>query len=148
MPFIPFPDGFTPPDPPTYEPGEVGLDVLRELTHWFIMQDPTQVQLTPRDKVKSGNGGFTLADGAPRPAQVVKMIFTAGSSDGIVESQDGQDRQYDFIMVMEWNASVAPNDYWVDPLSGQKYVVTGLSAYNGYEVKASVKSYGPEALYA
>lgn len=147
MPFIPYPDGFTPPDPSPYEPGQVGLDVLRELTHWFILQDPSYVQLTPRDRVSTGNGGFTVADGAPRAQQMVKMIFTAGSSDGIIASQDGQDRQYDFIVVGEWNATIQTDDYWIDPLSGQKYVVTGVSAANGYEVKASIKSYGPEALY-
>jgi hypothetical protein len=147
MPFIPFPDGFTPPDPPVYEPGEPGLSVLKQLTHWFILQDPSYIQLTPRDKVSSGNGAFALADQPPRPQQMVKMIFTAGSSDGISQAQDGQDREYDYIVVGEWNATIKANDYWIDPVTDQKYVVTGVSAYNGYEVKASIKSYGPEASY-
>lgn len=143
---IPFPEGYTPTYPPVYEPGEVGLEIQRELTHWFIMQDPTSVQLIPRARVKGNNGSISMTDGTPRPPQIVKMIFTAGSSDGIVQSEGGQDRQYDFIVVGEWNSVIEMDDYWIDP-SGQKYVVSGVSPSNGYEVKANIKSFGPVALY-
>jgi len=145
--FVPYPDGFTPIDPMPVDPGQVGLEIQQELTHWFIMQDPTVVQLIPKERVRQPNGSFTVTDGAPRPQQIVKMIFPAGNSDGIIDSGDGNEREYDFIVVGEWDATIKLDDYWVDP-SGQKYIVTGVSAYNGYEVKANIKSFGPEALYA
>ncbi len=147
MVFIPFSDGYTPPEPPTYESEMVGMDLMRELTHWFILQDPSYVVLTPREQVDSGNGSFGWADLPPRPQQMVKLIFTAGNSDGAVESSDGIERKYDFVLVGEWNATVKLGDYWRDPETEQKYVVTGLSPYNGYEIKANVTSYGKDALY-
>lgn len=147
MVFIPHPQGYSPPDPIAYEPGEIGLEIQRELTHWYIMQDPTPVQLTPKERVDSPNGGYTMVDGAPRAVQIVKMTFPAGNSDGIIDSGTGFEREYDFIVVGEWDATIKTGDYWIED-SGQKYVVTGVSAYNGYEVKANIKSFGTEALHA
>lgn len=142
---INFPSGFTPLEPPPIDPGMVGLELNRELTHWFIMQDPTQVQLTPRERVTAGNGGFTVSELPPRPQQIVKLIFTAGNSDGIVPSTDGRQRKFDFVLVAEWNATIKTDDYWIDS-EDQVWVVTGVSPYNGYEVKADVTCYGPRAL--
>jgi hypothetical protein len=139
MPFIPFPPGTI--------VEQSALDVLRSLTHWFIAQDPTTVQLISRVRSLTGNGGFSFTDGPPRVQQIVKMIFPRGNSDGIVIAEAGQDRQYDFVMVGEWDAVIEKDDYWVDPDTEQKYIVTGLSPYNEYEVKAEIKSFGPVAMY-
>lgn len=145
MPFIPFPPGATTPvlNPVPY----AGLDIqiLKDLTHWFIMQDPTDVVLIPQAMPRTDNGGTSRQLGAARDPQTVKFVFQLGDSDGVNESQDGQERKYPYIMVMEWDAVVAINDQWHDP-SGQFWIVKGLSPYNGYEVKAEIMSFGKAAI--
>lgn len=113
----------------------------RELTHWFIEQDPTTVTLIPQTKVKTAGGAFNLVPGVARAPQIVKLIFPSGSSDGISSGQDGRVRKYDFILVGEWDAVVEIDDYFEDS-QGNFWIITGLVPYNGYEVKATMISYG------
>lgn len=144
MVYIPYPPQMPPLDPPLS--GEmVGLEIQRNLTHWFIQQDPTPIVLTPQTSSRTGNGSIQLSAQAPRAEQIVKLIFATGNIDGIVGSTEGQERKYDFVLVAEWNASVQINDYWIDENS-QYWIVTGLSPYNGYEVKAGIVSYGKVAV--
>lgn len=146
--YIPFPQGYIPPSPPAFDPQASGLTLNKKLTHWFIQQDPTQVKLIPRVRQSQGNGSFSMVDGTARDLQVVKIIFISGDTSGIVPTQDGQDRQFDFTMVGEWNATVAIDDYWIDENSGQKYVITAITPFNGYEVKATGKTFGTVPLNA
>ena len=140
MVYVPF-DGQTPLDPDPVLPQTDQLVTNRNLTHWFITQDPTNITFIPREEVKSGSGGKTWQDLPPRPEQTVKLIYPFGQSDGAVPTIDGQERKYAFIVVGEWNATIHTNDFWEDP-DGQFWIVTGLSPYNGYEVKAMISSFG------
>lgn len=119
------------------------LQVNKELTHCFIMSDPTVVSLVPRGEVKTDSGGTKMRDHQPREPQQFKMIHQGGSLGGKVTAEDGVNRRFDFVLVGEWDAIVEINDYWKNPDDPQEYwQVTGIEPYNGYEVKAEVKAYG------
>lgn len=142
MVYIPHP-GFTPNDPPQAWPLTPDLVTNRELTHWFIVQDPSPISLIPVEKTRQPGGGFKTDALPPRPEQIMKLIYQGGSADGIVATADGQSRRYDFILLGEWDATIHIGDFWEDPTrDGQFWVVNGLQPYNGYEVKAGVSSYG------
>lgn len=129
-------------DPPIIE-AYPGLDELRRQTHWFIMNDPTPIVLTPRDRAIAPGGGWNAVDLTPRPEQIFKMIFQSGVVDGVVATADGQDRRYDFVILGEWDCTLGIGDYWVDALNDHQFwTIAGLQPYNGYEVKAGVLSYG------
>lgn len=140
MAYIPL-GGQTPLEPPPVFPVNGALLVNRSLTNLFIEFDPTDVVLIPQQRVKTPSGGYKMGQLPPRPSQRVKMIYPVGQSDGAIPNVDGQERRYDFIMVAPWNATVKKDDFWEDS-SGQFWIVTGVSPYNGYEVKAMVTSYG------
>lgn len=140
MPYIPL-GGQTPLEPPPTIPLDDMLTEQRAITFWFIETDPTDIVLIPQVRTKQPSGGHKLAQLPPRPSQRVKMIYPAGQSDGAVVTLDGQERRYDFIIVANWNATVKKDDFWEDS-QNQFWIVTGVSPYNGYEVKALVNSYG------
>lgn len=140
MVFIPGPTQ-TPLDPDPSMPLTAMLSAQRRMTHWFIETDPSDIVLIPRDKVKVPGGGEEWVNLAPRPSQRVKMIFPFGQSDGIIATTDAQELKYQFIMVGEWNATIHTNDFWQDS-DGQWWTVTGISPYNGYEVKAMITTFG------
>lgn len=145
MVYIPKP-GYTPLDPAPSPPGgydATQLRVNRQLTHWFIMNDPYPVSLVPRERVRTPTGGFITDDLPPRPQQIVKMIYQMGATNGVTITSDGTNRRYDFIILGEWDSTIKVGDFWEQPdREGQFWVVTGLHPYNGYEVKAGVISYG------
>lgn len=140
MVYIPGPTQ-TPLDPDPVVPLTAMLKMNRSLTHMFIEMDPTDIVLIPREKVETGSGGQSLVDLPPRPSQRFKFIFPYGQSDGVQQAQDAQEKKYQYVLVGEWNATIHTDDYWQDS-DGQFWVVTGLSPYNGYEVKALVTSFG------
>lgn len=142
MVFIPFGEQ-TPLEPPPEIELNSQIVYNRKLTTWFIATDPTDIVLIPREKVEKDSGGYAWSSLPPRPSQRVKLINPLGSTDGVVLSADGQDQQYPFILVAEWDATIKVNDYWKDS-DGQYWTVTGVSPFNGYELKASVASYGSE----
>lgn len=135
----------TPPDDAPVVFPYPGLDMLRRQTHWFIEDDPTDIILVPQIRTQAPGGGFNMSDGAPRAVQTFKLIYQSGS-DGVVQTTDGQNMRYDFILLGEWDATVQQGDVWAEPENeNQKYVVQGLLPYNGYEVKAAVVSFGKKA---
>lgn len=130
-------------DPPIIQPFP-GLDTLRRQTHWFIAQSPTDIILVPTQKIAAPGGGWNLTDLPPRPTQTFKLIWQMGFVDGVVPAQDGQNRRYDYVILGEWDATLKDGDYFTTGADDtfQKWVVTGLQPWNGYEVKAGILSYG------
>lgn len=114
--------------------------INRILTKLFIEQDPTVITLIPVEMVDMASGGTKPVDKTPRAPQIFKMIWQGGNSTGINTTADGQNRQFDFIMVGEYDAEVEIGDHWTD--GSQEYYVDGLEPFNGYEIKAHVKSFG------
>ena len=122
-----------------------GMQVNRELTHTFIENDPYTATLIPVSKVKKPGGGIEKVDELPRPEQTFKLIYQGMFESGVAEAQDGTERKYDYIMLGEWNATVHIGDHWMDDAGGS-YTVIGITPYNGYETKATVRYFGKEPL--
>lgn len=115
------------------------LDIQRRATTAFIAARPSLIALRPRAKVKSGSG-VRWTDLAARPAQVVRLIeVTAGA--GPIRTADGAQNQDAFQLLVEWDGSVGPNDYWVDS-DGIRWEVTDILPHNGYEIRAEVTRLG------
>lgn len=145
MVYIPYPPGHDVEEPPLSGfPAEV--DQNRLLTTWFIAQDPTWVVLQRRVELRTLSGATKFVPGATLDAQRVKLIYggnTGGGRAGIVRTGDGTERMFSYIMVMEWDADVEPGDFWVDA-KDQWWEVEEVLPTNGYEIKATVRSYGDE----
>ena len=116
------------------------IELLRRQTKEFIDNDPTVVVLTGKEKVRKPGGGYIFDDGVVRPPQTVKMIWPGGITSGIFKNFDGQDVQYDMIMVAEFGADVKIGDYWID--GDNKYIIEGFAPDNFYELKAAITTYG------
>ena len=115
----------------------VSLEHNRQLTSWFINDDPTAVTFIPHHEEWKG-GAKKWVDDPPREVQIVKFIYPGG--DGIIASEGGTTRRYDFIIVAEYDAEIAINDSFEH--QGNRYVVESIHPYNGYEVKVGGSSHG------
>lgn len=122
--------------------GIISLGTNRQLTSWFIDQDPTSVVFTPHHQEWTGGAKKMVSD-PDRSAQIVKIIYPGG--DGIVIEEDHTSRRFDFIVVAEYDADI---DLWdsFDHLANH-YVVEYVFPYNGYEVKVGGSSHGSEPDY-
>jgi hypothetical protein len=142
MVYVPAP-GYTPLDPPV-ETGSPSAALVeqRNLTHWFIMEDPTPLSLIPSGKQRLPSGGTSNTDMPPRPQQMFKLIANSASERPAKgQNSAGQQSKYDFTLVGEWDATVRKGDWWEDD-NGQRWVVDSVVFGNRYEVKAMVMSYG------
>lgn len=146
MVFIPYPPG-TGPIPEAGLPEEMVMQ--RDLTYWFIEQDPTDIVLVPRSRVRVQSGAYQWTDGASRPVQRVKFSYggnTGAGRSGLVDTGDGRERMFSYILIGLYNLQIEIADRFTDP-AGQKWEIEELLPYNGYEVKASVRSYGGDPQY-
>ena len=119
---------------------DITMQTLRDSTTWFIATDSVTIALTPRVKIPKPGGAADWVNGTPRAPQKFMLIAEQAFS-GVVESGDGRQRQYNYVLIGEWNAVIEPGDWWVDS-SGQHWEVVGMIPYNGYETKAGVHSIG------
>ncbi len=120
------------------------LDINRNLTKWFIDCDPSTITLIPRVKTIKPGGGSDYSNGTPRNPQQFKMIFQSGDSTGVVVSDSGEVKKYDFIILGKHDAQIEIGDIWYEG-SGEnrhKYIVVGFTPFNNYEIKAGVTSFG------
>lgn len=130
-------------------PGTEDIDVSKEtsvnrnLTHSFIMSDPTQIQLVPYSEVRTASGATSLVAGTAREMQTFRLIPVSSSERPVtaVSEGSGVQRKYDYTLLGEWNSAMAENDRWTDEL-GQEWVIDSIISYNGYERKGMVMSYG------
>lgn len=119
---------------------DITMQTLRASTNWFIATDSVTIALTPRVRTPKPGGAADWIDGPVRVPQKF-MLIAEPAFGGIVESGDGRQRQYNYVLVGEWDAAIEPGDWWVDS-SGQHWEVIGMIPYNGYETKAGVHSIG------
>ena len=119
---------------------DITMQTLRDSTTWFIATDSVTIALTPRVKIPKPGGAADWVNGTPRAPQKF-MLIAEPAFGGVVESGDGRQRQYNYVLVGEWDAVIEPGDWWVDS-SGQHWEVVGMIPYNGYETKAGVHSIG------
>ena len=113
------------------------LALQRKATAEFIEADRTDLVLIPSNRVEEF-GTVSFVDLPPRPSQPFKVIWPGG--DGIVVTSDGTTRRFDFILVGNYNATVAIGDHWSE--GSQHYQVEWVQPYNEYEVKAGGSSHG------
>lgn len=149
MVYIPYPPGTAVDEIFPVLHGATAIELNRNLTHWFIMMDPVDVTLIPRVRARTASGGYTWTEGPARPLQTFKFIYggnTGAGRAGIVETGDGRNRQFTYVMLGDYDAEVGILDRFVDH-KGQWWEVEELLPYNEYEVRALVRSYGGDPQY-
>ncbi|AZS12562.1 hypothetical protein HWB99_gp026 [Mycobacterium phage DrLupo] len=116
------------------------LALHRKGTRDFINRDKTTLVLYPSNEVWVA-GTKEFADVPPRPPQDFKVIYPGADSGGKTATDEGTETaRYDFILVGNWDATVAIGDHWSE--GEQTYVVEWVQPYNEYEVKAGGVSHG------
>lgn len=119
----------------------------RKNTHWFILADPTTVALTPTTETQLSSGGTSIVSDPARAAQTFRLIPTSHterpqrSVAGTAGTSSGQQRRHDFTLLGEWDAAMAPGDWWEDE-RGEKWIIDEMVPFNGYERKGLVTAYG------
>ena len=120
----------------------ISLETNRQMTSWFINDDPTAITFTPHHEEFTAGAKKMVAD-PDRDMQIVKVIYPGG--DGIVVTADSTTRRFDFIIVADYDATIEIWDSF-DHLRNH-YVVEYVFPYNGYEVKVGGSSHGSEPDY-
>jgi hypothetical protein len=73
---------------------------------------------------------------------VFKLIMQSPAGSAIEQrTEDGTERQVDFVLLGEWNAVIAVGDWWEDGL-GNRWEVRALIPGNNYESRAVVEAHG------
>lgn len=119
------------------------LSLHRANTEYFIGVNPISLVLIPRTRVNSGTG-TAYVDGAPRPAQTVRLIdqsSTSGPTPGEARAADGKQRKVQYQLLGRYDADFGIFDYWVDA-QGIKWEIADLIPNNAYERRARVVRYG------
>ena len=120
------------------------LRTQRKNTKAFIDADPLRLTLTPRGSVRTSSGAYAQEAQPERPLQTFKLIMQSPAGSSIEQrTEDGTERQVDYILLGEWDAEVQPGDYWNDE-SGQRWEVKAIVPRNGYETRAVVEAHGKE----
>jgi hypothetical protein len=140
MVFVPYPPVEVPPLP-VWELTEE-LRVNRLNTDAFIASDPLRVALRTRGRSRTDSGAFASPAAAERPEQVFKLIMQSPAGSSIEQrTEDGTERQVDFILLGSWNAAIEVGDFWEDDLAN-RFEVKAVVPRNGYETRAVVEAHG------
>lgn len=115
------------------------LTIHRLGTQKFIAANPTSIVLTPSGETLVA-GTKTFVPQSPRAAQDFKVIWAYDNGIYRQLGDQGGVRRFDFIIVGNYDATVAINDIW--QVGSQKFVITYIFPGNGYEVKAGGVSHG------
>lgn len=117
--------------------------VQRKLTHEFIMTMPVTITLRPRNKVKTPAGGFTWQETVPRAAQVMRLCEPSTMGGGMprpIVTTDGIQREIEFMLLGEWDASIGVNDVFTH--DGHDWEIVQVAQSNGWEQRALVTRLG------
>lgn len=122
---------------------QIELDVNKANTTAFIDANPMLITLIPQVLTKSG-GGTRYVPGPARPGQKARLVDqtrTFAAQPGLVVAGDGKQRLIQYQIVMEFDAQIGKEDYWVDT-DGIRWNVLDLLPNNGYERRAEVMRHG------
>lgn len=112
----------------------------RSLTEWFISADLEKIVLTPWSKVDDGEGGWTLEEQPAREEQVGRLIpLTNPATEQM--TLDGERVVPDFILMMKWDAVIAPRDRFT--CRGVDLEVIHVQEKRDYQTKAELINRGP-----
>lgn len=120
---------------------EAHLPILRDSTAWFIACDPTTIQLTRSQEVRTDAGGFVPGQPVPVGTHVVKLI--GDGSGGNSSGEGGSDRQWEYTIVFLHNADVMVGDRF--KLGDTEWVIHARIPDNGYEIKVLARQYAKVA---
>lgn len=122
----------------------VELATHRVNTRAFIAADPLRIALQVRGSARTPSGALARERQSERPLQTFKLIMQSPAGSSIEQrTEDGTERQVDYILLGEWDAQVAVGDYW-DDAAGQRWEVVALVPRNGYETRAVVEAHGKD----
>lgn len=113
------------------------LPMLRDSTDWFIKQDPTTITIVRRVASKTDTGATGPVGGTPLAPQEVKLI--GSSESGISQGEGGNDRVFEYTIVLRYDGDIAIGDYW--KTGSAFWIVYALEPFNGYEVKARARQH-------
>lgn len=118
------------------------LKVNRANTLAFIAADPISLTLQVRGSERTASGAFDSERQSERAVQSFKLIMQSPAGSSIEQrTEDGTERQVDFILLGAWDAVVEVGDYWEDGL-GNRHEVKAIVPRNGYETRAVVEAHG------
>ena len=116
------------------------LTINRRQTREFIAARPSAIVLTPRRRIKDGNG-TKWQEEEPRPEQTLRLIEQGPSASSAARGGDGVQRKTSYQLLGEWNAEMGQYDTWIDS-TGNRWEIDRLLPDNGYERRAMVRRYG------
>ncbi len=116
--------------------------VNRLNTKAFIDVRPSEIILTPRDRVKTTGGGWKYEERPPRAPQTFRIIeLGMTTTPPILTLTDGKQREAEFWLLGEWDAAVEVDDIWT-AADGRVWRVGDIIRDNGYETRALVTERG------
>lgn len=129
------------------ESAQRGMALLTASTAAFIADDPVDLALNSGKgvAVETASGGYDYEDAGSKPLQTFKLINASGDSNAPVQAEGKEVRKFQYVLIGMPDADVEVGDWWVD--GPNRYTVTGILHRNGYEVKATVESFGEEPNY-
>lgn len=118
------------------------LRINRVNTLAFIAADPLSLTLQVRSAVRTPSGAYSRERQSERPAQQFKLIMQSPAGGSIEQrTEDGTERQVDYILLGAWDAEIEVGDYWDDGF-GQRWEVRAIVPRNGYETRAVIEAHG------
>jgi hypothetical protein len=120
------------------------LRINRINTAAFIAADALSLTLQVRGSVRTPSGAYASEAQPERPEQTFKLIMQSPAGSSIEQrTEDGTERQVDYILLGEWDAEVEVGDYWDDE-DDQRWEVKAIIPRNGYETRAVVEAHGKD----
>ena len=120
------------------------MRINRKNTEEFIAADPLSLTLRARAASRTPSGAYAQETASERPEQVFKLIMQSPAGSSIEQrTEDGTERQLDYILLGSWDAQVAVGDFWDDE-AGQRFEVKAIVPRNGYETRAVVEAHGKD----
>lgn len=117
------------------------FEAQRQLTDWFIRDDPTTISLIPVVETTTPGGHKSYVDGTPRAAQTFKLSLLSADQRPVV-TVSGIERRADYHLIGAHDAVVEVGDHWTDD-RGTKYEVIAFTDGHDYEMKALVYRHIP-----
>jgi hypothetical protein len=141
MVYVPRPEPSSPPVPEYTLTPE--LEVNRLNTAFFVAQNPREISLNPRARVRTPSGAWTTQGAVPRPTQTFRLIMQSPSGSSLeqatAESGDVE-RDIEWVLLGHWDADMDIGDWWEE--GDIHFELKDLAPYNGYERQAIVSATG------
>jgi hypothetical protein len=113
--------------------------LLRYATGQYILENPVTVALSRKTKVLKPGGGHDKTSVELPPQQFRLVNQSEASGIEYSGSDDGQTRQFSYLLLGAWDADIQIDDSWTE---GEiHYHVDAILPTNDFEVKATVTAF-------